>query len=242
MGTDWKLRPFRKEIDYPIVSKWWGANPVHPSCLTDTGVFAIEGGAEVACAWLLVDNRSPVARVVHVIIDPAYRGENEGLAHVLNYFQREAENIGKTFTVDMPFDGSSLATLQDKPGDFLDRCHAAMTELPEAYYETQHTFTPGLYSRQIFIPAGTLCMSKIHKTKHPYVISKGEISVWTAEGGAVRLKAPHSGITQPGTRRLLFAHDDTIWTTFHAGPWATVEEFEANIIEPHSNPYLEAKK
>jgi hypothetical protein len=40
-----------------------------------------------------------------------------------------------------------------------------------------HRFTPGMYIREIFMPAGSLITSKIHKTEHPYTISKGKFAV-----------------------------------------------------------------
>lgn len=99
-----------------------------------------------------------------------------------------------------------------------------------------HRFTPGLYIREILVPAGSLVTSRIHRTTHPFVISKGVISVWTKEDGVQHLRAPHTGITRPGTRRLLYAHEDTIWTTFHPTDETDVETIEAAILEPH--PFL----
>jgi hypothetical protein len=121
--------------------------------------------------------------------------------------------------------------------ELVDAFEVAMStsEFPPLDFPLTHRFTPGLYIREIFMPAGSLLTSKIHKTEHPFVISKGVVSVWTKETGAVLYRAPHTGITYPGTRRVLFVHEDTIWTTFHVGDETTVEEFEARIIEPRVN-------
>jgi len=102
-----------------------------------------------------------------------------------------------------------------------------------------HRFTPGLYAREIFMPAGSIITSKIHRTEHPYVISQGRVSVFIEGKGWEQLSAPHTGITKPGTRRLLLIHEDTVWITFHPTELETVEEIEAEIIEPHTNPLLE---
>lgn len=88
--------------------------------------------------------------------------------------------------------------------------HAPPVEMP-----LQHRFTPGLYSREIFMPAGAVVVSKVHKTEHQFVVSKGRVSVWSEADGVVELRAPHAGVTKPGTRRILVVHEDTIWTTFH---------------------------
>lgn len=78
-----------------------------------------------------------------------------------------------------------------------------------------HEFTPGLYRRTIFMPAGTLLTSRIHNTRHPYVVLAGAASVYISGKGVELIEAPHSGITEPGTRRVLYIHRDCIWVTFH---------------------------
>ena len=80
------------------------------------------------------------------------------------------------------------------------------------------------------MPAGTLIVSKIHKTEHPYFITKGRASVWIEGVGVKVIKAPHHGVTKPGTRRLLYIHEDCEWSTFHPTSKTTPEEVEADII------------
>lgn len=103
-----------------------------------------------------------------------------------------------------------------------------------------HRFTPGLYIREIFMPAGSVLTSKIHKTEHPFVISKGSVSVYSDNDGAQHITAPYTGITKPGTRRFLVIHEDTIWTTFHVTDKTCIEDIEDEIIEPHCNPLVQA--
>jgi hypothetical protein len=99
-----------------------------------------------------------------------------------------------------------------------------------------HRFTPGLYIREIHIPAGTVSTTKIHKKEHPFVISKGEVSVWTEDGGVQKMVAPFTGITTPGTRRIIFAHTDVVWVTFHTTDKTDLKEIESEVIEPHDIP------
>lgn len=123
----------------------------------------------------------------------------------------------------------------------MDSLQADMLALPQVECPLLHVFTPkgpdtpaGLYTRQITMPAGSLIVSKIHKTEHPYIISKGRVLVWIDETGWQQLQAPHMGITKPGTRRVLIVLEETVWTTFHVGNETTVEEIEARIIEPRN--------
>lgn len=102
-----------------------------------------------------------------------------------------------------------------------------------------HIFTPGLYTREIFLPKHSLSVSKIHRTEHPFVISMGKVAVWDCISQEVTVfSAPFTGVTKPGTQRVIFAHEDTVWSTFHPTDETDIERIEATIIEPHTNPLL----
>lgn len=97
--------------------------------------------------------------------------------------------------------------------------------------DTYHVFTPGLVSRTIFMPAGTLLTSRIHKHEHQYAVIAGACSVFIDGVGVEYIEAPYRGITKPGSRRVLYIHEDTVWVTFHPSQTTTVEEFEAEVFE-----------
>jgi len=115
----------------------------------------------------------------------------------------------------------------------VDALERALLTLPAADCPLRHFHTPGLYCREIFMPAGSIVTSKIHMTEHQFIVSKGRCSVWIEGEGWREFKSPAHGITMPGTRRLLVVHEDTIWTTMHPTSKQTVEEIEADIICPH---------
>jgi hypothetical protein len=121
----------------------------------------------------------------------------------------------------------------------------AMTEYPQAFCPLEHRVTPGLYARQITMPKGVLVVSRVHRTEHPYVVSKGAVSVWTEKDGWVLIKAPFAGITKPGTCRVLVMHEDTIWTTFHVtdktDPDEIVNEISYIPEKPLNFPVSEAR-
>lgn len=122
----------------------------------------------------------------------------------------------------------------------IDELEASMIEnFPIIDCPLVHRFTDGLYVREIFMPAGSLITSKIHKTQHQYFILSGAVSVWIDEGEEVYLKAPYIGITEPGTRRVLYVWEDCIWATSHPNPDnENLNEIEERIIEKHDNPLL----
>lgn len=121
----------------------------------------------------------------------------------------------------------------------LDRLESAMLAaarggLTEAVeLPVKHLFTEGLYTREIFMPAGTLLTSRIHKTEHPFVVLTGKVSVYIPGEGVEHIEAPHVGVTKSGTRRVLYIHEDCRWLTFHRNPngHETAEALEPELIE-----------
>ena len=82
------------------------------------------------------------------------------------------------------------------------------------YGPLKHTFTDKQYIRQITMITGSLWTSQIHKIKHPFFVMQGECTV-LSELGVSRIRAPYWGVTEPGTKRLLYIHEETVWITVH---------------------------
>jgi quercetin dioxygenase-like cupin family protein len=94
-----------------------------------------------------------------------------------------------------------------------------------------HHHAPGLYAREIFIPAGVLIVGKIHKHSHVNTISKGRVIVAT-EFGTQELVAPVTFVSVPGTKRAVVAQEDTIWTTYHPTEETDLAKIEEEVIAP----------
>ena len=118
----------------------------------------------------------------------------------------------------------------------LDALEAQMRTYPQVEIIPRHYFAEGLYAREITIPKGTLLTGKIHHFQHLNIISQGDITVLT-EQGPKRVTAPCTLISPPGTKRLGYAHAETVWTTVHANPEdiQDVEKLEAVLVsESHT--------
>jgi len=85
------------------------------------------------------------------------------------------------------------------------------------HIEPKHYFANGLYAREISIPRGALITGMIHKTEHLCVLSKGKVSVYTDEGMKT-IEASTVVHSSPGIKRVLFAHEDSVWINFHHNP------------------------
>jgi len=104
------------------------------------------------------------------------------------------------------------------------------TEDLSSAYPLKHSFAPGAYVREIFIPANNLVVGKIHKHEHVNFISKGRVTVITEQGGVEELVAPVTMISPAGVKRLLFTHEDTVWTVVHVTKETDLEKIEAQEI------------
>ena len=115
---------------------------------------------------------------------------------------------------------------------------AEQIELP-----LKHSFSPGIYARELEIPEGTLLIGKIHKHRHHNFLMKGEIIVITESGGMELLQAPLTIVSEPGTQRVGYALTDTLWTTIHTNE-SNTEDLkvleEINVVDEMSK-YIEYK-
>jgi hypothetical protein len=120
------------------------------------------------------------------------------------------------------------------------RCAVAafdqLAEGPTLDFPVVNRFTPGLYSRELRVPAGIKIVTQCHKVEHQFVVSKGKLMVWDPTTGDKPqiITAPFSGITKPGTVRLALILSDTVWTNFYPTDKTDVAQIEEEIaIDPH---------
>ena len=95
----------------------------------------------------------------------------------------------------------------------------------------RHTFAPGAYARQIFIPQGSLVVGKIHKHAHLNFLMLGQAIVAT-EDGILTYTAPFVFTSLPGTKRVVVAVQDVIWVTVHLTEQTDLTKIEEEIIAP----------
>lgn len=99
-----------------------------------------------------------------------------------------------------------------------------------ASMDVRHHFTnTGLYAREMVIPKGTLITGRIKKHEHISVISAGLVTEVT-EAGVTNIKAPYTMVSLPGTKRVVLAHEDTVWVTIHATTKTDLDEIEDELI------------
>ena len=114
-----------------------------------------------------------------------------------------------------------------------------LSTVPQAECPLKHYFAPGVYIREIFMPAGAIIIGKIHKTEHFNIIQQGRVSIIHDDYSHEELKAPHTFVSRPGVQKVLYIHEDTVWSTVHLTEERDLEKLEAALIEPADYPVFD---
>ena len=113
----------------------------------------------------------------------------------------------------------------------------AMKNMPQATIPVEHGFADGLYMRTIVFQKGTVAVGQVHIEQHVDVMLTGEMTI-LMDGGMLRVKAPHVGVTLMGGKKVGIAHEETRWLTVHANPdnCQDIPVLEARIAQTHELP------
>lgn len=88
-------------------------------------------------------------------------------------------------------------------------------EVPAASAPVDHYLADGLYGRRIYVAAGTTVITQVHLTQHITVALKGTCTVFSESGKKFTVTAPQVFVSEPGTYRAIYCHDEVEWLTVH---------------------------
>ena len=120
---------------------------------------------------------------------------------------------------------------------------AAMRTLPPALQvepkslTVRHHFAPGLYLRELHIPAGMITTGKIHKYACLNILAKGRRST-VVDNQIVTIEAPHIHLSPPGIKRVSLTHEDSVWITVHATNLTDIDAIERELVCDTEEEYL----
>lgn len=124
---------------------------------------------------------------------------------------------------------SQVAQLDDSRAK-VEALQVELSKLPQLELPTEHIFHGGMYCRQLWRPAGTLIVGKVHKKEHFYMVVYGTVAV-TTDDGIQYLTGPHLLTSSAGTKRAVYAETDALCMTFHRADSTTVDEVETELVE-----------
>lgn len=102
----------------------------------------------------------------------------------------------------------------------IDRYEEWAVQQPQIAIVTRHYFVPGIYAREIIVPANSVITGAQHKTEYIAVLSQGVVSVWREglDRAPALLRAPMTIVSGIGARRIGIVHEEMIWTDFFPNP------------------------
>lgn len=109
----------------------------------------------------------------------------------------------------------------------------AQADLPVSHY-----FSLGIYAKAVYIPKKTIAVGKYHKYPQLNILLQGRMSVRVSEDEIQTLKAPYIISSPAGTRRIVYAHEDSIWLTILGTDETDVDLIEKQFTAETEEEYL----
>jgi hypothetical protein len=120
-------------------------------------------------------------------------------------------------------------SFKEKVGALVDR----MRPVEEKdWCPLKHYFAPGLYLRQIFMPAGAVVVGRVHKTEHFNILVSGSCAIVHDDFTREVLKAPMVFVSKPGVQKVLLILEDMVWMTTHPTEETDLEKIEQSLVGP----------
>ena len=107
-----------------------------------------------------------------------------------------------------------------------------LVDVPQNPCSVIHRFGPGLYIREVHIPAGTFAIGHEQRLEHMNVFVKGAVRMLNADGTTTDMVAPMTFVGKPG-RKCGLILEDMIWQNIYATDVTDIDELEATyLIKP----------
>lgn len=122
----------------------------------------------------------------------------------------------------------------------VQRLEAAFLDMPQAECPITHCFAPGIYIREVKMPAGAYVIGHHHKTPHLNIMLAGCLTILNEDGSKTKLQAPQTFTADIG-RKIAYIHEDVIWQNIFATEERDIETLEDMFLDK-SEAWLESQK
>lgn len=104
----------------------------------------------------------------------------------------------------------------------------------------KHSFSDGIYTREMFLPKDTFAIGKIHKFNHTWFLLKGSLLIATQDG-VEKIVAPFQGNSKAGIKRAVYALEDSVFVNVfpNANNLTDVNELEKTFVVETSKQFKE---
>jgi hypothetical protein len=102
----------------------------------------------------------------------------------------------------------------------------------------KHSFADQVYIRQMDMSKDTMVIGAIHKDLHVWFLLTGNLTIAT-KNGVEDYIAPCYVVAEPGTQRVIYANEDSIFVNIHKNPSNTknIDELEKELVAMSKEEY-----
>lgn len=95
----------------------------------------------------------------------------------------------------------------------------------------KHSFSDGIYTREMFLPKDTFAIGKIHKLDHTWFLLKGSLLIATQDG-VEKVVAPFQGNSKAGVKRAVYVLEDSVFVNVfpNNGNVKDIDELEKTFV------------
>ena len=112
----------------------------------------------------------------------------------------------------------------------IEQVESHLLDLPQAECPVVHHFGPGIYIREVTLPAGTLAIGHAQRFDHLNIMLTGAVAMVGDDGQTKVLRAPMIFVGKPG-RKLGYVLETCIWQNVYATDERDIDKLEAMFLD-----------
>lgn len=105
-----------------------------------------------------------------------------------------------------------------------------LLDAPQMPCSVRHSFAPGLYVREVTMPATQVVIGHVHKTAHLNIMAAGRLMLVQPDGSYVEHRAGSNFVGLPG-RKVALILEDTVWLNVFATTETDIAKLEAELLD-----------
>ncbi len=112
----------------------------------------------------------------------------------------------------------------------IEQVESHLLDLPQVECPVVHHFGPGIYIREVTLPAGTLAIGHAQRFDHLNIMLTGAVAMVDDDGQTKVLRAPMIFVGKPG-RKLGYVLETCIWQNVYATDERNIDKLEATFLD-----------
>jgi quercetin dioxygenase-like cupin family protein len=132
-----------------------------------------------------------------------------------------------------------IVSNKDKEGFYGDGL--SIVDIPEI--PIKNSFADQIYIRQMTMKADQLVVGAIHNHQHVWFLLTGHVSI-NNNGEVIDYIAPCYTVSEPGAKRVIYAHEDSVFVNVHKNPLNVkdIKQLEKEIVSINVDEFNKKNK